>query len=125
VQEVGPTGQGFVRRVVYEQVLEPGLHLPVGGPVQGDVKQDVAVPVGVVRGQDVDGQARAQLAPHRVRGAIGMGCAADRQKPGAVSVRGQERSAARVPALTASSRPGQRDLDGVVERHRRTACRTP
>jgi hypothetical protein len=27
---------------------------PVGGVVQGDVEQDLAVPVGVVRGQDVD-----------------------------------------------------------------------
>jgi hypothetical protein len=62
-----------------EQVLGPLSHdscvpaqCPVGCVAEGDVEEDLTVPVGVVRAQDVDGQQRVQPTLQCMQGAPGL-----------------------------------------------------
>lgn len=113
-----------------EQVLGPLSHdscvpaqCPVGCVAEGDVEEDLTVPVGVVRAQDVDGQQRVQPALQCMQGAAGAARAMDRHQPGTVRVRGQGHAAARMPEFAGGGGSGQGDLDGVVRRHGRAPCR--
>ncbi|MEV5915169.1 hypothetical protein AB0M00_40550 [Streptomyces chartreusis] len=90
---------------------------PADGVADGHVEQDLASPVRVVGGHDIDGQLHVQQAaedtesPARALGLLNY------QEPGEVCVRGQRNSTASPLQFAGCGRPGQRDLDGVVGCH--------